>query len=231
MRCLFMLTFFTQLSVQVTGQPTFPVELHSLHLKPNQAIHFNYFEIPVYDVYTFLNNGSVNKSSIDSLAENGRIMLDTLLNKIKGGCNCINIYYINKATNVVDGLLLRCLVENKEIKQVDTIYYDGSKKAVPFLLEKNQFIKYYETVKQAGYYRQLTVTTILPDEKINDDSLNLKSKIQFSKLSKYVSLYKPHIMRIIIRYITQYGMNVLGEFQYPIPYYYPRLFRNDSSNY
>src|SRR5690242_749007 len=106
------LLLFLFITDVVAGQHKLPRYIYKIHLKPNQIITQWNSDPDRFDITTFLNDGIINDSTIDSLAGDSRIQLDSIVDKISNDCDFIGFRYANKTSGYTSEIWIRYFLEN-----------------------------------------------------------------------------------------------------------------------
>lgn len=237
MRYLSVFILFIFIYGFVAGQEVLPHHklshyVYKIHLKPNQILTQWNNNPDRFDITTFLDDGLINDSTIDSLAGDSRIQLDSIIEKINTDCDFIGFRYANKTSGYCSEIWVLYYLENGKIRKIDSLGSRKYSQSHYFPLLPNQFFDCAGMTTETTHWLDLALCNIVPNSKINLHSLEQDNKKQLVELLKKLPKRWEwgEITSVHIRYINQYGKQILKDYCYPLsapysPKYYLNMYR------
>lgn len=215
-----------------TEAQSIPGFIQNLPLKPNQSVESWGHYSGRYDIITYLDDHVMNDNTIDSLANDSRILMDSIIAKFDSKFDYLGFKYVNRASFGESNIWLRYWLRSGKITQVDSLGGIHFKGDVEFPLLSNQY--FLSEYKGGGgtYIHDLILCNIISKRKKLDDSLNHDSKKLLVKLLKAHLRTDVDYTSIRIRYVSQIGADIMKEYKYPLthPYsatYYMNMYKKE----
>lgn len=195
---------------------TLPAFIKNPPLGANQLIIPWENDFNRYDIHIYIYDSVMNDLTVDSLKADSKIFMDSIINTVGPGCECLGFRYINRSSLEENGILIRYWLRNGKIARIDTAESENYNGDIKFPLLSNQYFSWENTETPDTLINELVLCNIITKNYKTENGLNRESRRMLLKLLNKPPPTGLNYTAIRVRYVNQFGAGIIKEYKYPL---------------